>query len=100
MLTNNNASTSSQDSIVFKVQVAAAGDPIPLNSDYFNGYDKVEEHKVSKQYKYTIGNTTNYEKIQQLKQKLKKDFPGAFIVAFKNNDPISLDKALSRINNH
>jgi N-acetylmuramoyl-L-alanine amidase len=100
MLTNGEDSIATQDSVVFKVQVAAASDPIPLDSDYFKGYEEVQEHNISKQYKYTIGSTTNYNRIQQLKEKIKKDFPGAFIVAFENSEPISLDKALSIINNH
>lgn len=100
MLTNGDDSIATQDSVIFKVQVAAASDPIPLDSDYFKGYEEVQEHKVSEQYKYTIGSTTNYNRIQQLKEKIKKDFRGAFIVAFENSEPISLDKALSIINNH
>lgn len=90
----------SEDSIVFKVQVAASSDPIPLDSDYFREYDQVEEHEMSEQYKYTIGNATDYEKIKKLKQKISEDFPGAFIVAFENNNPISIDKALGIKNNH
>ncbi|MCF8335482.1 MAG: N-acetylmuramoyl-L-alanine amidase [Bacteroidales bacterium] len=100
MLTNQKDTSAAQDSIHFKVQVAASSDPIPMDSDFFSGHENVEEHHLSNQYKYTIGNTSNYEKIQQLKQKLKKDFPGAFIVAFVNNEPVSLDKALSIQNNH
>ena len=100
MLSNGEDSIATQDSVVFKVQVAAASDPIPIDSDYFKGYEEVQEHKISKQYKYTIGSTTNYNRIQQLKEKIKKDFPGAFVVAFENSEPISLDKALSIINNH
>ena len=100
MLTNQKDTASTGNNIVFKVQVAASSDPIPLDSDYFNGYEHVEEHKISEQYKYTIGSATNFEKIRQLKQKIKKDFPDAFIVAFENNEPISLDKALSITNNN
>lgn len=99
MLSNKKDTLSTRDSIVFKVQVAASSDPIPEDSDYFKDYNQVEEHKISEQYKYTIGSTTNFKQIQQLKQKIKNDFPGAFIVAFENNDPISIDKALSIINN-
>ncbi|MGM0530147.1 MAG: N-acetylmuramoyl-L-alanine amidase family protein [Bacteroidota bacterium] len=100
MLPNKKDTLSTQDSIVFKVQVAASSDPISLDSDYFKGYDQVEEHKISEQYKYTIGSSKNFKQIQQLKQEIKNDFPGAFIVAFENNDPITIDKALSIINNH
>ena len=84
-----------QDSILFKIQVVASSDPIPLKSDFFKDFDNVEEHRVSDQYKYTIGKTSNYEEAEELKQKIQQSFPGAFIVAFENNQPISLDKALS-----
>jgi N-acetylmuramoyl-L-alanine amidase len=100
MLSNGKKQHPGNDSITFKVQVAASNNPIPVDSDYFKGYDQVEEHVVSEQYKYTIGSTNDYEKVQKLKRKIKKDFPGAFVVAFENDEFISLDKALSILNNN
>ena len=95
MLTQQSEKRLKQDRIVFKIQVLASKDPIPLKSDFFKDFDNVEEHRVSDQYKYTIGKASNYKEAQELKQKIQKSFPGAFIVAFENNQPISLDKALS-----
>ena len=98
MLAADSISGEQADSIEFKVQVAASSDPIPLDSEYFKGHDRVEEHQVANQYKYTIGNYTDYDQVREFKQKIRKDFPGAFIVAFKKETPIPVKKALSETN--
>jgi N-acetylmuramoyl-L-alanine amidase len=83
-----------EQDIKFSVQVAAAHDPIPLSSDYFKGHDDVQQHKISDTYKYTIGESPDYDKINKLKEKIEKDFPDAFIIAFKENKIIPVQKAL------
>lgn len=86
--------TRKNDSITYKLQVAASGNPIPKDADYFKGYENIEEHKLEDKYKYTIGSFSEYDKVVEMKKKIKKDFPGAFVVAFKNKKPISVDKAI------
>ena len=87
-----------QESVRFRVQVAASSEPIPLDSKYFKGHQDVQEHHLDGQYKYTIGNFSQYEKARQFKKKIRKDFPGAFIVAFKDKQNIPVKKALSESN--
>lgn len=98
MLASDTMAEKHQAPVRFRVQVAAANQPIPLDSDYFNGHENVREHNVSGQYKYTIGNFSSYQQVREFKQKIQKEFPGAFIVAFKHNQPIPVKKALSEIN--
>jgi N-acetylmuramoyl-L-alanine amidase len=100
LLTNVSGSETVTDGVVFKVQLAASRKPIPLDSKFFRGLTQVEEHVVSNRYKYTTGIATDYAEAQQIKNEIKKDFPDAFIVAFENNKPISVKKALGITNNN
>jgi len=98
MLASDTAEKKNQETVRFRVQVAASSQPIPLDSDYFNGHENVQEHRMAGQYKYTIGNFSSYQKVRQFKQKIREEYPGAFIVAFKKNRPIPVKKALSETN--
>jgi len=86
------------NAIQFRVQVAASSDPIPLDSEYFKGHDNVHQYQMADQYKYTVGSFEDYDRVKEFKRKIRKEFPGAFIVAFKNNNPIPVKKALSETN--
>jgi len=86
--------TKKNDSITYKLQVASSSNPIPKDADYFKDYENIEEHKLENKYKYTIGNFGEYDKVVEMKKKIKEDFPGAFVVAFKNKEPISVEKAI------
>ena len=41
-----------------------------------------------------IGNSANYNEILRLKEKLKQDFPQAFIVAFKKGKRMNTGEAI------
>jgi len=98
MLASDSLNNQPEHSIRFKIQVAASSDPISPHSDYFKGHDEVQEHQVGGQYKYTLGNFSDYEKARQFKKKIREDFPGAFIVAYKDEKNIPVKKALSESN--
>ena len=81
--------------VVFRVQLAAGSkklDPKPYN---FKGLQNIEREKEGKLYKYYYGETADYLKIQQLHQEaIKKGFPASYIVAFRNDDKITVNDAL------
>ncbi len=83
-------------SIAFKVQLASAQQPIPLDSPYFKDISNIEEIATGDMYKYAVGNETEYEKILSLKEKIQKDFPGAFVIATEAGKPIPLSTALEK----
>jgi N-acetylmuramoyl-L-alanine amidase len=95
MLTQSNASSG----ITFKLQIAASSNKIPTKSNFFKGYDDVEILEGKENYKYTIGQFSDYEEAVQFKEQIKSDFPGAFVIAVQNNQIIPLQKAISQINN-
>lgn len=81
--------------VVFRVQLAASGkklDPSPAN---FKGLTDVFRNKEGKLYKYYYGATSSYVKIQEMHNLAKKKgFDTSYIVAFKNDDKISVNEAL------
>lgn len=87
------------DSISYKLQIAASVNKISTDADFFKNYKNVEVHKDEDNYKYTVGNYNNYEDAVKYKKEIQEDFPGAFVVAYKNNQIISVKKALSQKEN-
>lgn len=81
--------------VTFRVQLAASGrklDPSPQN---FKGLKDVFRNKEGKLYKYYFGATSSYVQIKELHKKAKeKGFDTSYIVAFKNDDKISVNEAL------
>ena len=81
--------------VIFRVQLAASGkklDPSPQN---FRGLKDVFRNKEGKFYKYYYGATSSYVKIRELHEVAKeKGYDTSYIVAFKNDDKISVNEAL------
>ncbi|OFX58841.1 MAG: hypothetical protein A2046_15660 [Bacteroidetes bacterium GWA2_30_7] len=87
------------DTIIFKVQFSSSGTKIPLNSPKFSNVENVEEYFSEGIYKYTSGNTNNYQEIIEVQKKVRKSFTDAFVVSFKNGKKIPLNEALKEIKN-
>jgi N-acetylmuramoyl-L-alanine amidase len=90
--------TSNEEEIKFKVQISSSRKQIPLDSDFFKNMENVEEIKVNKMFKYVVGDETNYKDITEYREKIKMNFPDAFIIALKNGKIITLKEALKEIN--
>jgi N-acetylmuramoyl-L-alanine amidase len=109
-LSNNTLKTSSDSSFVdikkaakdneifFRVQITSSSKPLQNNHPVFSNYKDVYEYTENNIYKYTVGKYTSYAEVKEFKNSLKKDFPGAFIVAFKNNKRIKLSEAIKLLN--
>jgi len=70
-----------QGEIVYKVQILVSSTPLPPNSPRLKGY-KISSYVEEGLYKYTYGNSTDIDEINQIKATVKKDFPDAFTVRF------------------
>lgn len=85
-------------SIKFKIQIASSTNSISTSSDFFKGFKNIEEFKIDEYFKYTIGSTSNFEKIVEYKKNIEEKFPDAFIIAIdENNKLIPLNVALNKI---
>jgi N-acetylmuramoyl-L-alanine amidase len=83
----------SDEGIVFKVQIATSSKKIELIPEKFKSYQNVEVYLQDNIYCYTIGKDKIFETISDLKNKLSKDFPDCFIVAFKNGKRVNVTEA-------
>jgi len=68
---------------IYKVQILASTKKLPDNSKELKGY-KASYYVEGIYYKYTCGESQNWNEINELRKKVTKDFKGAFIVAFEN----------------
>ncbi|MDR3128932.1 MAG: N-acetylmuramoyl-L-alanine amidase [Tannerellaceae bacterium] len=66
----------------YKVQICASDKLLKENSPVLKGYP-LSYYKEKELYKYTVGGTDNWKEIQATLEKVKKDFPSAFIVVFE-----------------
>ena len=81
--------------VIFKVQIAASSKKLEPKSYNFKGLNDISREKFGTLYKYFYGYTSNYTEVKALKNKaLKKGYSSCFVVAFKDGQRISLDKAL------
>ncbi|PLX10292.1 MAG: hypothetical protein C0594_05135 [Marinilabiliales bacterium] len=63
--------------------------------DNFKGLDNIEEYKENNKYKYFAKSVTDYKEAIQVQKDIRKLYPDAFVVAFKNGKKIQLKDALN-----
>lgn len=83
------------EGVTFKVQIAASSRALEAKSYNFKGLNAISREKAGNMYKYFSGSTSDYNKAKQLQNDAKlKGYSGAFIVAYKNGNKISVAEAL------
>ncbi|AXP82330.1 N-acetylmuramoyl-L-alanine amidase AmiA precursor [Mariniflexile rhizosphaerae] len=83
------------NSITFKVQIAATSRAIELQPYNFKGLKNITREKEGGLFKYFYGNTSNYDNAKALEEEaINKGYKSCFIVAFKDAKKISLSEAL------
>ena len=86
------------EGIVLKVQVVTSTDPLSSDDSRFLG-KAVWEYQQGGLYKYTVGNTADFEEITKLQSELRDlGFKGAFVVAFKDGERIKVSEAREILN--
>ena len=88
----NNASVAG-DVPVFKLQILSSSTQIPQGSSKLQGV-KASFYIENGLYKYTTGETTDYNEIIRLKTSLSSKFKDAFVVAFRNGKKVNLQDAI------
>lgn len=82
--TTANRATPKKGSTVYKIQILASDKKLPTNSRELKGYKNTDFFKERGLYKYTYGETTDFNEIRALRRKVAKDFKDAFIIEFKD----------------
>ena len=91
---SNFLTTQDQSTIRFMVQISSSHKQISLDSDFFKGHKNVHEFKINRTYKYALLDSGTYDETISLSKALQKDFPGAFLIAVKNDTIIPVQEAL------
>lgn len=86
-------SSAKSDRPVFKIQIMASESELKSNDKRFKGLgtDYYQENGV---YKYTYGESEDYNAILRMKKEIADKFKDAFVIAFLNGEKISTAKAI------
>ncbi len=79
---------------VFKIQILTSSTLLKKNDRKLKGYSPVNYYKENGVYKYTYGESTNYNDILRLKRKTSATFKDAFIIAFRNGKKMNVQEAI------
>jgi N-acetylmuramoyl-L-alanine amidase len=79
---------------VFKVQIFASSALIKAGDARFKGLSGTGYYKDGGLYKYTVGDSTDYNAINRLRRKISDKFPQAFVVAFKDGVRMDVNEAI------
>ncbi len=69
----------------YRIKIFHSSEPIKLSNPIFKGRTDIEEVKLKKKkgYLYTIGYSSNYDKLEKVVKRLREDFPDAYIIEDK-----------------
>jgi N-acetylmuramoyl-L-alanine amidase len=79
----NTVSPATNKKIVYKVQILASAKKLPKDSPLFKGH-KIDYYIENKLYKYTCGESSEWDEIARIRKSLLKDFKDAFIIKYEN----------------
>lgn len=86
--------------VYFSVQIDTSPEPKPLDSRHFHEPGNVKEYKHNGIYKYIYGETSSLNEARRIQRKMRQNgHKGAFVVAFYQNNRISVSEAMEIINN-
>ena len=88
-----NSNTENSGKPVFKIQIMAADNKLSSDDKRFKGL-KTDYYKENGIYKYTHGESEDYNEILRLKKQISDKFGDAFIVAFLNGEKINTRQAI------
>ena len=91
---------SATDKPVFKIQILTSDKKLPSNSKLFKGLSPVGHYQEKGIYKYTYGESTDYNKVLRTRRQISAKFKGAFIIAFKNGQKMDVNQAIKEFKNN
>lgn len=74
------------DVIEYRVQFLTSAKELSRSSAQLKGLSPVDFYKDGATYKYTFGSTTNQNESIRLQREVRKKFPDAFVIKFKNGE--------------
>ena len=80
---------------LFKVQFLTSDRKLKATDKRLKDMKDTECYKEGGLWKYTVGNTADYDEIRRLRRQVAKKFPQAFIAAFRDGQRMDLDEAIA-----
>ena len=96
----NEAGTSGGDpagvlnNLTFMIQIVTSNEKKALKPENFKGLNDVVELPAGELYRYATGNFPNYSDATDYRKKIESIYPGAFVIAVKDNKILPLQEAL------
>jgi len=85
---------------IFKIQILTSDKKLALNNKQFKNLSPIGYYQEKGLYKYTYGESTDYNKILRTKRQISDKFKGAFIIAFKNGQKMDVNQAIKEFKNN
>ena len=85
------------NNIYFSVQIGASKKKMDTSQANFKGEKNVFSTESKDMNRYYSGKFNNYEDAVKEKKRIEKKFPESFVVAFENNELISVKKAMEKM---
>jgi N-acetylmuramoyl-L-alanine amidase len=92
--------TSKGEKPIFKIQILTSDKKLSANNKQFKGLSPVSHYQEKGIYKYTYGESTDYNKVLRTKRQIETKFKGAFIIAFKNGEKVDVNQAIKEFKNN
>ena len=94
------AKVSTSEKPVFKIQILTSDKKLSANNKQFKGLSPVNYYQEKGLYKYTYGESIDYNKVLRTKRQISAKFKGAFIIAFKNGKKMDVNQAIKEFKNN
>ena len=85
---------------VFKIQFLTSDKKLPAGSKLFKGLSPVGHYQEKGIYKYTYGESHDYNKVLRTKRQISSKFKDAFIIAFKGGKKVNVNEAIKEFKNN
>ena len=79
--------------LIFKVQIMASTVRQKISKSKLDGQE-LQCYEEGGYYKYTVGESTDYDEIAKIRRALLGNFPQAFIIAFRGSKKVDIQKAI------
>ena len=92
---SNTENSSPVDELKFMVQIATSAEKKDLIPENFKGINGVVELSSPNLFRYATGSFLNYSEAVEHRRKIEPVYPGAFVIAVKNNKILPLQDVLN-----
>ena len=85
---------------MFKIQILTSEKKLSTNNKQFKGLSPVSFYQEKGLYKYTYGESTDYNKVLRTRREIASKFKDAFIIAFKDGKKMDVNQAIKEFKNN